>query len=62
MLRLRLPVNRQGENCLGTTEKHRNSEINVIDKIVIDEKNNKELTMNRKGIKNLLCTSEKTLY
>ena len=53
---------RQEKNCLGTTEKHRNSEINVIDKIVIDKKDNKELTMNRKGIKNLLCTSEKTLY
>jgi hypothetical protein len=49
-------------NCLRTTEKHRYSEKNVIEQIVIEEQNNHELTMTRKGIHNLHCISEKALY
>jgi hypothetical protein len=49
-------------NCLRTTEKHRYSKKNVIEQIVIEEQNNHELTMTRKGIHNLHCISEKALY
>jgi hypothetical protein len=38
------------KNCLGTTEKHRYSENNALEQIIIEEQNNHELTMTNKGI------------